>query len=152
MVELRRANFAQQRVDDIVRLLRHPSYLAGKGTALPSGKAAKVKNLTIRGSIASLLRRHAHGVAMWVGRVLINALFDLGPEMSDQTLDRPGRRVPERADRMALDLFGDVEQHVDFLLLRAALGHAGHHAPHPTGALAARRALAAAFVHVEVGE
>src|SRR5271156_6931988 len=131
MLELRRANFAQQRLDDIFRLLLHPSYLA-------------------RGSIASLLCRHAHGVAMWVGRVLINALFDLGPEMSDQALDRPSRRVPERADRMPLDLLGDVEQHVDFFLLRAALGHAGHHAPHPTGALAARRALATALVHIEI--
>src|SRR5271155_700865 len=152
MLELRRANFAQQRVDDTFGFLRHPSYLAGKETALPRGKAVKVKNLSIRGSIASLLRRHAHGVAMWVGRVLINALFDLGPEMSDQALDRPSRRVPERADRMPLDLLGDVEQHVDFFLLRAAIGHAGHHAPHPTGALAARRALATALVHIEVGE
>ena len=35
---------------------------------------------------------------------------------------------------------------------RPALGHAGHHPPHPAGALAARRALAAALVLVEIGE
>jgi hypothetical protein len=40
--------------------------------------------------------------------------------MPDQALDRPGRRVAERADRVALDLLGDVEQHVDLALLGLA--------------------------------
>ena len=64
------------------------------------------------GGIA-LLRRDPHGVAMRIGRVLIDASFDFRAEMGDQTLDRPGGGVAERADRMALDLGGDVEQHVD---------------------------------------
>ena len=37
----------------------------------------------------------------------------LRPEMADQALDRPSRGIAERADRMAFDLIGDVEQHVD---------------------------------------
>ena len=73
-------------------------------------------------------------------------------EMADEALDRPGRRVAERADRVALDLLGDFQQHVDLALLRAALGHARQHAPHPARALAARRALAAALVLVEIGD
>ena len=72
------------------------------------------------------------------------------PEMPDQALNRPRRRVAQRADRVAFDLRGDFEQHVDLALLGAALGHAVHHAPHPARALAAGRALAAALVLVEI--
>jgi hypothetical protein len=78
--------------------------------------------------------------------------FSISGGNADQALDRPGRRVAERADRVAFDLLGHVEQHVDLALLGAALGHALHHAPHPAGALAARRALAAALVLVEIGQ
>ena len=35
-----------------------------------------------------------------------DAPFDLGTEMADQALDRPGRRVAQRADRVAFDLLG----------------------------------------------
>src|SRR3954454_10702537 len=73
-------------------------------------------------------------------------------EMRDQALDRPRRRVAERADGMAFDLFGDFQQHVDFALVGATVGHAGQDAPHPARALAARRALAAALVLVEIGD
>ena len=82
----------------------------------------------------------------------VDAALDLRAEMRDQALDRPGRGVAERADRVALDLLGNVEQHVDLALVRAALGHAADHAPHPARALAARRALAAALVLVEIAE
>ena len=41
--------------------------------------------------------------------------LDLGPEVADQALDRPCRRVAERADGVALDLLGHVEQQVDLL-------------------------------------
>ena len=60
------------------------------------------------------------------------------------------RGIPQRADRMAFHLTGDVEQQVDLALLGAALGHARKHAPHPSRALAAGRALAAAFMLVEI--
>ena len=89
-------------------------------------------------------------LAVRIGRILVDAPLDLGAEMGDEALDRPGRGVAERADRVALDLLGDVEQHVDLALLRAALGHARHHPPHPAGAFAAGRALAAALVLVEI--
>src|SRR3546814_5666565 len=72
--------------------------------------------------------------------------------MAQQALDRPGRGVAERADGMALDLIGHIEQRVDLVELGIAAHQAGHHAPHPAGALAAGRALAAALVHVEVRE
>src|SRR4051794_6279287 len=72
---------------------------------------------------ARLLRRVQHGLRMRVGGILIDACFDLMTEMRYQALDRPGRGIAERADRMALDLLGDVEQHVDLALLGAALDH-----------------------------
>jgi hypothetical protein len=79
-----------------------------------------------------------------------DAVLDLVPEMADQALDRPGRRIAKRADRVPLDLLGDVEQHVDLLDLGLALHQPVHHPHHPARALAAGRALAAAFVLVEL--
>ena len=53
---------------------------------------------------------------------------------------------------MALDLLGDVVQQVDLAELGVAPADPDQHAPQPAGALAARRALAARFVHVELGQ
>ena len=39
--------------------------------------------------------------------------------MADQALDRPGRRIAERADRVAFDLLRHLEQHVDLARLGA---------------------------------
>src|SRR6185437_5234961 len=111
----------------------------------PAFREANSKRYCLAPWPPPLLRRHAHRLAVRIGRILVDAALDLGPEMRDQPLDRPGRRVAERADRMALDQLGDVEQHVDLALLRPALRHAGHHPPHPASALAARRTLAAAL-------
>src|SRR5215218_667371 len=90
------------------------------------------------------LRRHAHGLGMRVRRILVDAPLDLGAEMANEPLHRPGRAVAERANGMTLDLLGHVHQHVDLAPVRAAFGHAHQHAPHPAHALSARRALAAA--------
>src|SRR5690348_9673378 len=87
-----------------------------------------------------------------IARILINALFDLMTEMRNQSLDRPSRRIAERANGVAFDLRCDLKQHVDLALLRAALGHTREHAPHPTRSFAARRALAAALVLVEISD
>ena len=72
--------------------------------------------------------------------------------MCNQALDRPRRRIAERADGVAFDLLGHFQQHVDLALVGAAVGHPGQHPPHPPGAFAARRALAAALVFVEIGD
>src|SRR5690606_13430986 len=45
----------------------------------------------------------------------LDPLLHHRPEMADEALHRPCRRVAQRTDRMALDLAGDVEQHVDLL-------------------------------------
>ena len=81
-----------------------------------------------------------------------DAVFDLVAEVAEQALDRPGGRVAQAADRVALDLAGHVEQQVDLGHLGLAGDHPLHHPPHPAGAFAARRALAAALVLVEIAE
>src|SRR6267154_4945288 len=50
------------------------------------------------------LRRRRHRFGMRVGRVFVDAPFDLGAEMAQQALHRPGRAIAERADGVALDL------------------------------------------------
>jgi hypothetical protein len=52
------------------------------------------------------------------GERLVAVTYNL-TEMPDQALDRPGRRIAERADRVAFDLLGHVQQHVDLGLLLA---------------------------------
>src|SRR3569832_356355 len=71
--------------------------------------------------------------------------------MADEALDRPWRGVAQDADRVALALLADVPELVDLLDARVARTQSLHHAPHPAGAFAARRALAAALVLVEIG-
>src|SRR3972149_11212601 len=81
---------------------------------------------------------------------LEDTALQLGPEMPDQPLDRPGRGVAERADGVPLDLARHLLKVIDLLDPRLAPDQAFHDPPHPAGALAAGRALAAAFVHVKV--
>src|SRR6478735_350221 len=69
-----------------------------------------------------------------IGAVAVDPLFDDVAEMPDQALHRPGGGIPERADGVALDLIGHVEQHVDLALLGATIRHPGEHPPHPAGA------------------
>ena len=45
--------------------------------------------------------------------IFADAALDFGAEVADQALDRPRRGIAERADRVALDLLGHVEQSVD---------------------------------------
>src|SRR5262245_195302 len=52
--------------------------------------------------------------------VRIDPALELRPEVRDDALDRPSRRIAERADRVAFDLGGDLEEHVDLALLGAA--------------------------------
>ena len=84
--------------------------------------------------------------------LLRNPTLHLWAEMLDKALNRPRRCVAERADGMAFDLFGDFIQHVDLGRRRITGAHAFHHTPHPACAFTAGRALAAAFMLVEIGQ
>src|SRR5581483_6346530 len=82
----------------------------------------------------------------------IDAGLDLAAEVADEPLHRPGCSVAECADGMALDARRHVVEQVDLVLLGLSPLHPPQHAPHPAAAFAARRALAAALVLVEVGD
>src|SRR5690242_13223471 len=119
--------------------------LLGTSTSTPS-------TMSLTRSVIALLRRRQRG-ALHVRAalpVIVDAVFDLGAEMADQALDRPRSRIAQRADRMPLDLGRHVQQRVDLGRFALALHHPLEYAPHPARAFAARRALAAALVLVEV--
>src|SRR3546814_6397638 len=82
--------------------------------------------------------------------ILPNSPLEFGTEMTDQPLNRPRRRVAQCADGVAFDLLGHVEQSVDLADVGVAGAQPLHHAPHPARSFAARGALAAAFMLVEV--
>ena len=92
------------------------------------------------------LSRHRTNAA---GPLMFDPVLDLVPEMADQALDRPRGRITQCTNRVAFDLFGNVEQHVNFLNLGLALHQTIHDAHHPACAFAAWRALTTAFVLVE---
>ena len=81
---------------------------------------------------------------------VLDTLFNVGAEVADQALNRPRGGVTERADGVALDLLCQLPEHVNLSLLEVTAHHALHHLVDPRGALAARRALAARLVLVEV--
>src|SRR5690606_5205621 len=79
---------------------------------------------------------------------------DVRLELLAEELDagRDGRRraVAERAERAAQDVVADVHERVEVLERALAVLDAVQHELHPVGALAARRALAAGLVRVEL--
>ena len=71
-------------------------------------------------------------------------------EVLERTHDRARRAVAQRAERLAEDGVGDVEQLAEVLGGALARSRAAVDLHQPVGALAARRALAARFVGVEL--
>src|ERR1700736_2422088 len=113
-------------------------------TVVPCGTSTWIPSMVSFGMTLSLRGAPCGGVA-----VLLDAALHLRAEMADQPLHGPCRGIAQRADGVAFDLEGDLEQHVDLLDGGIALDHALHPPPHPAGAFAARRALAAALMLVE---
>src|SRR5690606_32238788 len=81
-----------------------------------------------------------------------DAPLQFGAEVADEALNRPGSCVAKGADGVTFDLLGNFEQRVDLVDLGFTLPQPLHHAPHPAGAFAARSALAAGLVLVEVAD
>src|SRR5262245_26912634 len=83
-------------------------YSGGPSTSVPSMMILAI----------ALLRRQlvrlAHAVRIRVARILVDAALDLGPEVAQQPLHRPGGAVAERANGVTFDLLRHVEEHVDF--------------------------------------
>mmetsp|Transcript_32617 Transcript_32617/g.54989 ORF Transcript_32617/g.54989 Transcript_32617/m.54989 type:complete len:248 (-) Transcript_32617:558-1301(-) len=71
-------------------------------------------------------------------------------EPADQSLNRPGGRVAQCADGVALDAAGDFFEHGDLPHVRFTCLDLLQQRLHPAGTLATRRALATRLVAVEV--
>src|SRR5262252_3653241 len=84
--------------------------------------------------------------------LVLDVMLELAAEVLDETLDRQRRGVAERTDRAPLDVVGNRVEHVEVLATPGAMLDAVDHPPQPSGALAARRALPAGFLEVEVRE
>src|SRR5437660_524913 len=93
-------------------------YSGGTSISLPSTTSL----VTV--CLFRLGQRIAHAGEIRVARIVINPPLDLGPEMAQQPLHRPGRAIAEGADGVALDLGRDVEQQSDLASGGAAVGHA----------------------------
>src|SRR5512139_3352542 len=72
---------------------------------------------------------------------VLDVMLELVPEMSDEALHRPRRRVAERADGVAFDVVGDADEHVDVFFAPLPREDPLQRAVEPAGAFAARRAL-----------
>ena len=79
-------------------------------------------------------------------------VLNIVTEMSDQPLNGPGGGIPKGANCMAFHLFGDIEQHINFVRFRITGHQPLHHTHHPACAFTARRALSAAFMLVKLGQ
>ena len=91
--------------------------------------------------------RHAAGS---VQRPFADVRLVLRPEQLHRRQHGRRRRVAERAQRLADDVVGDAEQQVEILRLPFPALEARQQLEQPVAALAARRALAARLVAVEV--
>src|SRR5262245_31584356 len=90
------------------------------------------------------------GLAAVRAAALVDVRLELVPVLVDVAPDRPDREVAERAERPALDAVADPAQEVEIGMLRLAGLDLLEQADHPASPLAARRALAARLVHVEL--
>src|SRR5258708_26467065 len=108
-------------------------------TVVPGGTSTWIPSMVSLGMTPVLGGAPRGGVA-----VFLDAALHLRAEMADEALHGPCRGVAQRADGVAFDLEGDLEQHVDLRDRRVALDHALHHPPHPPGPFPARPAPAAA--------
>src|SRR5690242_21104829 len=150
-----------------------PSLFAASSTVLPCGtctarpSTSMLSNLgndpPTLAAVAAALPPAGAEFAPWGGAAVLmsdirrheallvrDVVLELAAEMLDEALHRQRGSVAERADRAPLDVVGDVRQHVEVLGPAVAVLDAIDHAPHPAGALAAGRALAARFLEVEV--
>src|SRR5688500_10329748 len=117
-----------------------PLHRQTSGSPLPRGRQTE-------SAAASLSLRRLPGGG---GAVFLDTALEFRAEMADQALYRPHRAVGQGADRVAFDFARRVLQHVDLGYRSIADDHPLHDPPHPAGALAARGALAAALVLVEL--
>src|SRR5438034_4350050 len=111
----------------------------------------------LRGSSAYCLPGQGLGFLEGLGgpapaALLAHVVLVLVPELLQGGLGRGDGRVPERAQGLAADRVADVPEDVQVALRALPYLDAVQQPEHPARPLPARRALAAGFVLVEVGQ
>src|SRR5215469_9037426 len=101
--------------------------------------------LVDRGEEPGELRVGAEGAA-----AVREVLAELVAELRHAARDRHRGRVAEHAEALADDPVADVEREVEVALLRGSILDGAKQLYEPARADAARRALAARFVHIEL--
>ena len=84
--------------------------------------------------------------------VVVNTILHVSSEVSNESLHRPRGGVTQSTDSVTFDLVGQLFEHVDLSEVGVSEFHTLQHIDHPASALAARGALTAGLVLVELGE
>src|SRR5262245_38916115 len=122
--------------------MSRPTSSSACSTVRPSGTSIARPSTLILGTLE--LEALGEGAL-----ALAHVRLEVAPEVPQQSLDRPGRRVGEGADGLALHLAGHVEQHVQVLGLAGAALDALDDLVDPSRPLATLGALAAGLVAEE---
>lgn len=86
------------------------------------------------------------------GTITVDSVLHLASEGLDQSLNWPGSGVTEGADRVALDLEGELFKHIDFAKVSISFFDPRKYVDHPASSFSARCALSATFMLVELGK
>src|SRR6185312_1586247 len=92
---------------------------------------------TLTNSSAMLCRPRSELVRDHAAAAVIHHVFELVPEVLEEALHRPGGGIAERADGMALDAVGDIDQERKLLAACLAREYPLEQPVHPARALAA---------------
>src|SRR5215470_13103541 len=123
------------------------SLCAASITVLPPGTCTwrpSISRLTVVLIGSDVVRHEA--------ALVVDVVLELVAEVLDEALHRQRRGVAERADRAAGDVVRDRQQQVEVFVAPLAMLDAVDDAPQPSRAFAARGALAAGFLEVEIRE
>src|SRR6185437_16970885 len=120
-----------------------PSLFAASITVPPCGTCTARPSTSMLSSLASDILRHE-------AVLVLDVVLEFGAEVLDEALHRQCGGVAERADRAAKDVVGDRRQDVQILGAARAVLDPVDHPPQPARAFAARRALPAGFLVIEV--
>src|SRR5690606_39508848 len=83
---------------------------------------------------------------------MLDVVCELVAEMLNETAHRHGSSITQGANGATHDVLCDVIEHVQIFWATLTVLDTMHHAPQPACAFPARRALAAAFVIVKIGQ
>src|SRR4051794_17675238 len=118
-----------------------PSWFVASITVLPAGTCSAWPSTSILS--CAIVVRPSSGIRGHEAPLVVDVILEFVAIVLDERAHRHRRRVAQRADRPALDVVGERVQEVEVLVAALAVLDPVENAPEPSGAFAARRALAA---------